>query len=134
MNIDNINKLINHLKKIGPQNFDMGDWLRGYPNKKKASEVMIDMESKGGCGTVACIAGHAAILCAAESDYDDNLEEYELIEDIARDWLDLDWEDANTLFYRTDPRIKPSDAIPVLESLRDTGVVDWSVAPYYKRD
>lgn len=132
MNIENINKLIDHLRKTDPKSFDMGDWLSGYPHRKEAAEVLAAMEKRGGCGTSACIAGHAVILEAAENGavYDMDLTDPEYG---AINWLGLNSGQAAILFYRCDPEVKPLDAVVVLEHLRDSGVVDWSLSPHLKR-
>lgn len=82
------------------------------------------------CGTVACIAGHAALLAdpnaftprRARPAYD-----------IARSWLDISVEQADKLFYALNfPGsifdITKAQAIAALEHLRDTGEVDWMTA------
>jgi len=117
MNKENIQKLIDVLKSE--------EGLKG---------VTFDMATFYGedeiCGTVACIAGHAALLTdpnaftprRAGTAYN-----------IARSWLDISVEQANKLFYALNfPGsifdITEDQAVAALEHLRDTGEVDWVAA------
>lgn len=92
-----------------------------------------DMTGRG-CGTVACIAGHAFHLSntrrKAANTAKKRLPGYEFT-DAAADWLELDETRASALFYakgagKDMSYIKPEEAIAVLENLKATGEVDWS--------
>lgn len=139
MNIENINKLIHHLKSLkNEENFSMNQWLRfGWFGDSEvdwddepASRLVEQMHEKGDCGTVACIAGHAAILKAAEEG--DTSGKYDIYSarDQAENWLGLTEQQADVLF---EPRsiaefmieFSREEAIQALEYMRDHGEVRW---------
>ncbi|MGV1754885.1 hypothetical protein [Agrobacterium sp. CG674] len=85
-----------------------------------------------GCGTVACIAGHA-FMCAnpfgirpsAETDADE-------IETAAAEFLGLDTDTARHLFYDLPEHCLLEDvsaeaAIDTLQRLAQTGIVHWNL-------
>src|ERR1700744_3940662 len=106
VNVQNVTKLINHLRKINEANFDMSEWFdrnyyldeEGYLwDVKPAAELVTYMEKgKGNCGTVACIAGHAALLEAAEKGK--LTENITCVQSKAEEWLGLPHEMAQSLF------------------------------------
>lgn len=128
-NIENINKLIEVLKSDRAKNhFNMSVWLdngKSYP--PLPSEI-------NKCGTVACIGGWCNVLQYEENPDKFYAADYQALEET--DWLGLDDDSAHALFYSsvsfgiTDPL----DVIPVLEHLRDTGEVDWSLSPFLNSD
>jgi hypothetical protein len=145
MNIENLDKLINHMKLIREENFSMMDFMRDFPSRRKPENVLKQMETTGGCGTVACLAGHAVLLKAVEDSErltprgnlkGDELSVFNITGDMdvrAQKWLDLDDGQMIDLFHKMDSRITAEDTIPVLEHLRDTGIVDWKLSPHMNR-
>lgn len=142
MNKKNLQALIDQLESekgakrgIG---FNMGTFLAG--DKVDTSEESGgDMFNRyNPCGTVACIAGHAAIMAKPHRSiqrlYDDEYTNGRPdIQDLAKDWLGLDSDQAKYLFYAENSDIYISnltllDALTVLKKLRDTGEVDWTLA------
>jgi hypothetical protein len=117
MNIENIDKTIKtieHHQKVADIFFDMG--------------MFIDTHHT--CGTAACIGGFAAI--AAKGDKIKKVFKSDKApETIGQRFLDLDDETAHDLFYPTGLEYGFSatakDAIKVLEHLKKTGKVKWSV-------
>lgn len=123
MNIDNINRLIDHLNKVPDQAFNLLFWLRRTVRRDDPSlseddmlflpddedsmvlrrahpawaADVIAMQESGGpyeCNTVACIAGHASLLGTAESG--ERPTEHTSV--IAQKWLGLDDMQAEGLF------------------------------------
>lgn len=70
------------------------------------------------CGSPSCIAGWAAHMSGRS---DENIRE------IAKEWLGLDWPEADELFLRFPPLelITPAWAASVLRNLVKTGEVRW---------
>jgi hypothetical protein len=104
-NVENITTLIDYLRKLPDENFNMNTWLeRGHA-----------------CGTVGCIGGYTELLFDTGG----------LLQDIA-DKLGITPDAADQLCYPDiEERYKSvtrERAIHVLDYLRDTGRVDWSVA------
>lgn len=120
-----------------------------------ATELLEAQEKSKGkhiCGTSGCIAGYAGVLARAEKfrivrkDPEYKMTPYSYN---AMRWLGLNRDDARKLFvptpfelgerpdgrvyYRTLEDVTRKQAIKTLENLRDTGVVDWSVAFKRKR-
>lgn len=77
MNRDNVQKLIDHLEKLPPEQFDMTVW-----------------RSNAECGTVACIAGHAVELLHPEP----HRVKHKQMRVVASDLLGIPPEDAKQLF------------------------------------
>ena len=77
---------------------------------------MANWAVKHTCGTTLCLAGFAAVLSGAELNFDDERAYHffdgrtttaftttgETVEDVAREFLELDEEDAAELFYTND--------------------------------
>lgn len=98
MNIENINKLIDFLKTLPPENFDHNTWAANYQN-------INEIPGRGLCGTIACIAGWTTIL----SNPDDwivtsgsNILYYAghegSIRSDATEWLDFDYTEDDIVF------------------------------------
>lgn len=112
MRIDRLNQLADALKNGLPGvKFDVADWL----------EIR-------GCGTTACVAGHAIIL-AGLAGSPEAIEDLPRFSTTAQEWLELDDEDANELFYGGIGVLATAPmAARVVRRLAQTGEVDWSVA------
>lgn len=142
MNIERIDQVISSIKgeieKTKALGFNMD-----YFMSQSDEQYCLDRSNRG-CGTVACIAGHAYALKHREMPitpvsgiYNRSPDEYWSIPAIAREWLELDGETAHDLFHARLPigvfrstklqDIQPEQAIQVLEHLKATGEVDWSI-------
>jgi len=111
MNIDNMNLLIATLEaEVFPDGkaftFDMASWI-----------------NRSDCGTVACIAGTAAILGGMKDLWLGG------VRDFAANWLDIDRADSYNLFLWTGKldyhEINRDVAVACLKRFRDTGTVVW---------
>lgn len=115
-----------HTKKLGV-GFNMSDFLADAHEKRHPDR------SGNACGTVACIAGHAALLHQPNVGLADIYEanDYNL-EPAACIFLGISERQGDDLFYGHDyegdlSEITPDEAITVLEHLKKTGEVDWSI-------
>lgn len=115
MRVDRLNQLADALENGLPNvKFDIGRW-----------------RSKEGCGVVACVAGHAAILGA----YPRRTRNWVTQEDAAK-WLELTPVESEELFVPDDiltdsvrrRSLTGPEAARVVRHLARTGEVDWSVA------
>lgn len=120
MNIDNLNHLIETLRNPPAEShmgFNMRDWF--VPAHEGPSHV--DYE----CNSVACIAGWCAYIAKADLSESD-------IPEVAMNWLEITVEQSCELFtpqaVEDYEAVTIEDAIRVIEHLRDTGEVDWSIA------
>ena len=98
----------------------------------KADSAFADRTDKSGhgCGTVACIAGTARTLRTGRI-FLIRVSRFRWSKEA--DWLGLDENDANELFFAAAANIdlediEPAQAVAVLRHLAETGKVDWSVA------
>ena len=111
MNIENVNKLIDHLESIEDFEYDQETYTHG-------------------CGSPACVGGHAAYLARIEGEIDIHLS----MELIAQSYLGICNHDRERMFS-PDPlnqykrRIKQDvtkqDAINMLKNFSETGKVVW---------
>lgn len=134
-NAENINKVIASIKGEIEATKKLG-FNMSYPIQNDRMD-----RSGRGCGTIACIAGHA---------YVNTLDvkrgtivklaytfEWGKLFKVAQDELGLTYEEREKLFFAVDPdseeeladldEITPEQAIRTLEHLRDTGEVSWKV-------
>jgi hypothetical protein len=134
LNVDAINNVIASIrgelevtKDIG---FNMDYPLSSVGALSALGDYKIPDHSSRGCGTVACIAGHAAVLALNGGR---PLNKWDVF-DIASDYLGIRRLDQNELFYAYSlpngslGKIHPEQAIRALEILRDTGEIDWQTA------
>lgn len=146
MNRTNLQTLIDALrthtlaeqKDVG---FNMSTYI-GRPNLWRDQPMNTDHSGRN-CGTVACIAGHAAWLATDADEVRDI--DLTVVPDLAKKWLGLDEYTARELFlggysrpdspefldYLTLDQLSAvtlDQAIAVLEHLRDTGAVNWPKA------
>lgn len=142
MNVKNIRKLARHLRrKEMADHFNMRSYANIFLDPEQTSSIG-DLDAKwfdypakeiiNECGTVACIAGHAAILINPDA----NLDHIERnARNIASKYLGLKNEDMETqLFHGIGyngrqsadwSKITASIAADVLDNLADTGEVVW---------
>lgn len=126
LNVENINTLIETLRKIEPRRFDMSMWAAeiGHGRDERGRDVR-PAQLLHNCGTCACLGGWTNALFPQPGEKGG----YWSGAAAARRALGLK-DDA--LFYPSAPgglpawdRITRRQAIRVLEHLRDTGEVDW---------
>lgn len=133
LNVENLNMLIEHLEKTSADNFDMQNWLEGpgmYKTGQDLKAMIKQMQTTGGCGTVGCIAGHAALLARALEFKTTDI--FGDIKIIATQWLGLSYEGSGRLFlpentYGNVISKKLPTVIRTLKHLRDTKRISWSV-------
>lgn len=98
MNLKNMRKLRTHLRsRKNPMAFDMTTWFRHNKRRLKTATGICNAVEKHPCGTAACLAGHAALLAWQSGDvskWHKNVD----IENVAAEWLGLDYVVANELF------------------------------------
>lgn len=124
MKIDNMRELVERLKvRKNPLKFDMGSFFKHGEDdhEDKDSAYVLDIMENHSCGTVACIAGHAAIAAWGKGEY---LERD--IFDTARLWLGLNHKQAFDLFYdnwsgKNMTRVSKRETIAHLKALIERG-------------
>ncbi|MGH6957858.1 MAG: hypothetical protein ACREEW_14425 [Caulobacteraceae bacterium] len=121
MNISRLRQLSAHLRK--PEVADHFALSHYFFTTSDSDEPIGELIHD--CGTVACIAGHAAVLAnPRESFYDIG------IYSEARDWLGLNNFQAFDLFEPGEVddygAVTPQMAADVIDNLIDTGEVQWS--------
>ena len=95
MNIKNMKRLIAHLEDPkNPIGFDMRAWFRHNNSDRETRDHILTTVKNHACGTVACIAGHAAYLAWA-LDYDKG----EVIVNVAQGSLELTDVERDNLFH-----------------------------------
>ena len=98
LNVENAEKLLDHLRLAPDDKFDMGKWLghNGTATDRIGDVIGCEMEHiyEFGCGTSACLAGHAVAVAAHDGWRYGTRVAY-----AARDWLGLSGADADLLFY-----------------------------------
>lgn len=132
MNIERLHTLADHIENgITDAEFNLGDW-----------------GGEGACGTVGCIAGHAAMMSVAESGGEiiwcsvppppRRKMDASWVQSEAARWLGLPGEVAAALFVPHETRLGDQgidnpyelprrDVAAVIRHLASTGLVDWSV-------
>jgi hypothetical protein len=103
MNKEKVLKLASFLESLDGERFDISSWAT-IPNYSGASSPVkrfIDYtDSKGTCGTTACLAGWATYLSYEEGNIDPEDSEYNFnYLSLACDWLGLDYNASELLFY-----------------------------------
>ena len=94
MNAGNMRKLIACMQsERNPIGFDMGTWFKHNVYEYHSRDKIMDIVQSHVCGTVACIAGHAAVLA-----WEENPTLGGRVEDVAADWLGLDPTQEHALF------------------------------------
>jgi hypothetical protein len=134
MNTANLDKLIAHMEAMPDKAFDLSKWMEGplyeyggliISDSVIAAEVLHKQRTTGGCGTVACIAGEAAILAVAEKAADVKPPLSVSVPKLAQEWLNLTDLQADTLFtpgtYYPRSEVTKAQALAVLKALRATG-------------
>ncbi len=97
MNRKNLKRLIERLESPeNPVSFNMDDFFQ-HNNIYIGERInILNILATHPCGTVACLAGHAAIIAWSEDNF-----EYPYIEPTAQEWLELSDDEAEKLFYRS---------------------------------
>ncbi len=115
MNIKNMRKLLRQLQS--PQTavgFSMSNWFRHNEIRVDDPEEICDITKNHPCGTVACLAGHAAILAWESGDVDKSPWGASSIRDAAQEWLDLPDATADRLFMGNWPGTSSDRALQTL--------------------
>ena len=91
--------------------------------------LVVDMTGQG-CGTVACVAGHAYLLAKQNGTAKAKATDCDEIEDVAAAFLGIEGDDAAHLFYDLPveidlQKVTPEMAIKTLTRLAETGQVEW---------
>lgn len=110
--------------RIAENHFYMGSFI-SHPTLDEG-EVPIG-KMVGTCGSTACIAGWAAAMGAPETVQAEGSQR-NTIYLAAKNFLGLDEEQANDLFYSNTWMNDPKDAAKVVRHLAATNEVDWSKA------
>ncbi len=98
MNVKNMRKLRAWLRsRKNPVGFGMGDWFRHGGKSLVTPTAICRAVETHSCGTVACLAGHAAILAWQSGDMPKK--KGVSIKHVAVDWLGLDDNETSDLFY-----------------------------------
>jgi hypothetical protein len=162
MNLGNLNKLIAHLERMKEvkhtKPFNLGEWMsipvydpvygvahekNSVPEPARARLLVAQMEGRAEnpednfkCETVACIAGHAALIASSETD-DADAEKVSVasVRYAGRDWLGLSFDQAQALFepYFVDPDTHDEYGANIT-SYRDVTIADALSALYHLRD
>ena len=95
MNIKNFRRLRSALlDEENPVNFTMATWFEHNDDELDGNDAFEAAQAHS-CGTVACLAGHAALIAWQSDDIElDN----QKIEEVAREWLGLTHPEATLLF------------------------------------
>lgn len=114
-NFDKIQELRNHLVGLATTRdpgvgFNMDDWIGDKPS-------VCDLH-EGFCGTSACLAGHVWLLHHPEyrTHADIEREGIDVCQE-ATELLDLDYEEANHMFYGAWRRTWRMDGVPIHEAI-----------------
>ncbi len=101
MNIENMRKLRTRMRsRKNPVKFNMNNWFEHNQNNRSVSpEEFIETVENHACGTVACLAGHAAILAIEEGGLEAIERSSDWIYQTARVYLELGSMEADDLFY-----------------------------------
>lgn len=148
MNVENIQKLIEHLKTVPEKNFNINTWLNTSVDKGDAN-IRAGYYTQGAilsrpyqfqkyykehhtCGTVGCIAGHALVLAAMEGKLQGIVKKKNglvaSVQHNAREYLGLNYQESEKLFMAFGVMtymVTPAIAIKVLEDLLVFGNVSW---------
>jgi len=135
MNVAHIDMVIASIKGEIERSNALGFNMATFVTDRVNSRPDLSDHSQRDCGTVACIAGHAAFLSNKKRTVRSLLREhykYLGIKEIVRRWLGLSQDDAVALFYVEEARITlykiiVKQVIQVLEHLKATGKVDWTI-------
>ena len=104
MNLANMKKLRTRVRsRKNPVKFNMGNWFaHNLDNNRRTPENLLETVETHACGTVACLAGHAAIIYLQENDGklpQDILEGGDWIRRLAQHYLGLRDYEADALFH-----------------------------------
>lgn len=98
MNLKNMRKLRTRLRsRKNPVGFNMRGWFYHNGELSVSSTDVCCIVEEHSCGTVACLAGHAALLAWQSGDVPK--EQNDCIEEVARRWLGMTDSSANDLFF-----------------------------------
>ena len=127
MNLANMKKLRTRMRsRKNPVEFNMDKWFaHGQKNYSSSPKELLETVKTHACGTVACLAGHAAIMYLEENDvvFPKELDPYgNWIYKLGRHYLGLPEHEANSLFYGqwwNHYNKKPLRELPKAEAIRE---------------
>lgn len=132
VNAENILKVADAIERhtISWLGFNMRSW---YADEKNGTGYPDQSGHK--CGTVACVAGWATVVElgeeAAKAAFDAARPDRKLITmdllSSPEEFLGINDEQAEALFYGADSDEGPDQAVRTLRHLAETGEVDWSI-------
>lgn len=97
MNLKNMRRLRAHLRsRKNPVGFNMANWFQHNSRDLVTPTVICRAVETHPCGTVACLAGHAALLAWQSGDIP--LEHRARIRVVAAEWLGLKYDESHDLF------------------------------------
>lgn len=120
LKIDNIQKTIDLMRTDNTIRMNMAHWI---------AQDGRDPNDDHWCGTTCCIAGFAIVSKYGKVVNPYGPEPIPLVE-TAREYLGINDEQAEQLFYAPTEaawKITADSGIKLLEHLRDTGEVDWTI-------
>lgn len=103
--------------------FNMGSYVA-------ITDASLEDKSRRGCGTIACIAGHAYLLATSDDPEAAMEMDADELESVAADYLGLTQDEAAHLFYDLPMGHALSDitvdqAVDTLKRLSETGIIEW---------
>lgn len=130
VNVPNIERVIASLEGKLPETRSIGFNMGGYV--APTSSILSDQSGRGRTW-VACIAGHAYLLATHNAPDIAMHVSPQKIEKVARAFLDIPDEIGTPLFFDLPEEVtlctvSLKAALAVLNKLKKTGVVDWSIA------
>lgn len=133
MNVKNMRKLRARLRsRKNPVGFNMTNWFQHRNRSLVTPAGICRAAEQHACGTVACLAGHAALLAWQSGDVPKNPDARVYF--VARDWLGMEDEEVQDLFYGCWPAVRgvyigditEDQAIAELTRLIEAEIMTWT--------
>lgn len=127
INLKNMRRLRAHLRsRKNPVGFDMRAWFRHNGRQLVSPAAICRAAEEHACGTVACLAGHAALLAWQSGDVPKKRNAK--VVDVATKWLELDVGEVQRLFHGLWPAVLwstiPADITKALAITELTRMID----------
>ena len=104
MNLKNMRRLRARLRsRKNPVGFDMRSWFTHNGRQLVYPAAICRAAEEHSCGTVACLAGHAALLAWQSGDVPKK--QNDKVVDVATEWLGLDGGEVQQLFHGLWPAV-----------------------------